>query len=505
MDQENKITEQKTKKDSSKIGAVIILVISALVFLPFGASAVFQSIFNKQKVSSYGSYNGKNITYEPGTKFFITVSNLAQSYQAGGYKVDEKSYYRIMREAFYQTVINMAFTDSVKKSGYAVPKEAVNRAVIERFTDPSTGKFSQKVYNQTSAVDLEKLRKDIESNLVYKRYFYDLFGAGNEVSFNGTALYGLKRSGAEKKFLASMGAEKHSFDAVAFNTSNFPKEEAVKFGKENAEKFIKYDLSVITVDDEQEAKALLKQINGNEITFADAASERSQKYYSDAEGKNAGAYRYQIENMLDNVDSLAELEKLQKDEISAIIKTKRGYSIFKCDGSVVAADFEDSAVQDAVLGYINSNEKSYIENYFLEIAENFVSEAAISSFDSACKKFNVEKSEVQPFPVNYGSSSIYSSVSETGPLARIASNEDAYKTAFSLKQDEISSPFILGSNVVVLKCTGIQTDEVEDASETEIRNADLNTANSALFANPKVVDNFFATYITLMSENKNRK
>ena len=40
MDQENKITEQKTKKDSSKIGAVIILVISALVFLPFGASAL---------------------------------------------------------------------------------------------------------------------------------------------------------------------------------------------------------------------------------------------------------------------------------------------------------------------------------------------------------------------------------------------------------------------------------------------------------------------------------
>ena len=63
----------------------------------------------------------------------------------------------------------------------------------------------------------------------------------------------------------------------------------------------------------------------------------------------------------------------------------------------------------------------------------------------------------------------------------------------------------LGSNIVVLKCTGIQTEEVEDASETEIRNADLNTANSALFANPKVVDNFFATYITLMSENKNRK
>lgn len=503
MDQENKITEQKTKKDSSKIGAVIILVISALVFLPFGASAVFQSIFNKQKVNSYGSYNGKKITYEPGSDFFVSVSNIAQSYQARGYKLGEEQNYRIMREAFYQTVIDMAFTDSVKKSGYEVPKEAINRIVVERFTDPSTGKFSQKTYNQTSASDLEALRKDIEDSLVYKRYFYDLLGTDDSVLFNGTPLHGLKRSSAEKKFLASMGAEKHSFDAVTFSTLNFPKEEAAKFGKENAEKFTKYDFSVITVDDEQEAKAILKQINGNEITFEDAASEKSQKYYSDANGKSAGTYRYQIENMLDNADSLADLEMLSKDEISAVIKTKRGYSIFRCDGSVSAADFEDSTVQDAVLGYINSNEKSYIENYFLEIAENFVSEAAITSFDNACKKFAVEKSEIQPFPVNYGSSSIYSSVSESGPLARIASNEEAYKTAFSLKQDEISSPFMLGANVVVLKCTGIQVEEeLEDASEIEIHSADINSATSALFASPKVVDNFFATYISLMHENR---
>ena len=46
-------TETK-KKDSSKIGAVIILIISALVFLPFGASAIFESIFNKRQVNTFG-------------------------------------------------------------------------------------------------------------------------------------------------------------------------------------------------------------------------------------------------------------------------------------------------------------------------------------------------------------------------------------------------------------------------------------------------------------------
>ncbi len=59
-------TETK-KKESSKIGAVIILVISALVFLPFGASAIFESIFNKRQVNTFGSYAGQKISYEPGS------------------------------------------------------------------------------------------------------------------------------------------------------------------------------------------------------------------------------------------------------------------------------------------------------------------------------------------------------------------------------------------------------------------------------------------------------
>ncbi|MGN0728612.1 peptidylprolyl isomerase [Treponema sp.] len=497
MNQELKIVGQKPKKENSKIGAVIILVISALVFLPFGASAVFQSVFNKQKANSFGSFKGKKIVYEPGSAFFTETANLAQQQ---GNNINEQL---IMQRAFYQTVSNMIFSDAVKNSGYSVPKEAVNRILVGQFTDPVTQKFSQKAYNQQTAAQLDTLRKEISSSLVYSRYFEDLFGTNIQDSFNGKPLYGLKRSNAEKKFLAGMGAEKHSFDAVSFSIKDFPKEEAVKFGRENAEKFVRYDLSVITLDDEQQAKSVLKQIKGEEITFDDAAAEKSQKYYSESDGKYAGKYRYQLEYMLDSADSIADIEKLQKDEISEIIKTKRGYSIFRCDGAFGDADFDDEAVQDAVFGYVNASERSYIENYFLAKAENFVAEAAIFGFDSVCKKFGVEKTEIQSFPVNYGNSSIYAPATSTKPLASISSNEEAYKTAFALKQDEISSPFVLGMDIVVLKCTGISVEEnFENASEKEILNADYMTANYAILDDPNFEDNFLSTYLSLTENSR---
>lgn len=503
MNQETKHTEQRAKS-GSKIGAVIILIISALVFLPFGASAVFQSVFNRRKANSYGSYGGRQITYEPGSKFFTAVSNLAKSYQNMGYKIDDRSYYSIMNQAFKQTVLDMAFTDAVKKSGYSVPKSAVNREVAKAFTD-SSGTFLQKRYNQMSQADLAALKADISGSLVYGRYVSDVLGTGSENSLNGIPLYGLKRSSSEKQFLAKMGAEKHSFEAAAFSTGNFPAEEAAAFGRNNAQKFRRYSFSVITADEESEAKSLHKQISGNEITFEDAASEKSQKYYSEPDGKMAASFRYQLENMLASADSIQELESLQTGEVSGIIQTMRGYSIFRCDGPAAEADFSDEKTQNAILSYMKASEKGYIENYYMEIADNFVSEAALASFDSACEKFNVEKKEISPFPINYGDTDLFKKTDSPDIFALLPSNEEAYVQAFSLGPGEIGAPFVLGSNVIVLKCTGIETDSSSEVTDQAVAEADMSALQTELFASSKVEDNFFATYISLMSENRNRE
>ncbi|MBQ0039445.1 MAG: SurA N-terminal domain-containing protein [Treponema sp.] len=496
--------ENKPKKEGSKVGAVIILIISAVVFLPFGASAIFESFFRNRQVNTFGSYDGQKITYEPGSKFYNAASNIAQSYKNAGYDVNDQTYYYILSSAFRQTVLDMAFSGAVKKSGYKVPQDAINRAILPAFTD-ETGKFSERMYNQASQSDIEGLTRNAEGGLLYSRYINDLFGTSGATSTEKTKLYGVKYSTAEKQFIAKMGEEKHSFDTAVFNTEDYPESEAVAYGKNNADKFTKYSLSLITVDEESEAKAILKQISANEITFEDAASEKSQNYYSSSDGKMTGGYAYQIENVIDNLDDMPKITELGVDTYSDVIKTKRGYSIFKSTAAKEAADFSNEETAKVALSYVKANEKSVVEDYFTKVAADFTSDAAITSFDSACAKFNVKKSELAAFPINYGNSSLFEKGTDAEDFSSLSGNASVYKTMFALKMDEISAPIVLGNKIIVAKCVGIQYDDVEDKVDGVAENAyqaDQTSMQSTLMASDKVEDNFFPTYLEMMSSSK---
>ena len=89
-----------------------------------------------------------------------------------------------------------------------------------------------------------------------------------------------------------------------------------------------------------------------------------------------------------------------------------------------------------------------------------------------------------------------------GKILKIAAT---YKNLFSLKMDEISAPFLLSGKIVVAKCVGIQFDDVEDNAnslDTQIDQADRNSMQSTLMASDKVVDNFFTTYLEMVSNNR---
>ena len=141
MAQETKV---KTAKDHTKIGAVIILVISAIVFIPFGGYEVINALFSSKNAPVFGSYNGKKITYEMGSTFKNVTENLAETYKSYGINIDSASSYYLFTEAFSETVKDLAYLDKVAKTGYTVPDEAVNRRMINYFTDES-GNYSPKL------------------------------------------------------------------------------------------------------------------------------------------------------------------------------------------------------------------------------------------------------------------------------------------------------------------------------------------------------------------------
>jgi len=485
--------EHKSGKGETKIGAVIILIISAIVFIPAGGAAVFQAFFNKNDVPTFGSYNGKKIEYVQGSEFATTASNIAQSYQAQGYDVNQMQY-SILMNAFNQTVLNMAITDAVESSGWTVPQNAVNRTMLQYFTDEN-GNFSQKLYNQADDSTVKEIRSDIEKSLAYSRYTDDLFGRSD--AFNGTTLYGTKSSSKENDFIASMGAEKHAYAVAAFDTSNFPESEAVKYGKENADTFSKYNLSAITVTDKDAASSLLKQIKANEITFEDALSEKSSNAHTDSDGKVTSNYKYQIEKLFSDPSTISSIDSLSTGDISDVLETTQGYTIFRNDGAKTIANFDDEEMINTVISYLNTYESSYIEDYYINIANNFRTNAAINGFENACTKFEVTSNDIPPFPVNYNNSSFIDRVpTDITEIASLNSNESALSSIFNLKIDELSQPLVIDSNVVVVKCTDIINDgpAATDSYSSSIAYIDQSSAQQAILSGDKVENNFMQAY-----------
>ena len=481
------------KNTAYTIGSLIILLICAFVFviLPVftgGAGA------NGNDAPVFGKYNGKEIRYEQGSDFVDFVQQYAQMFQRYGQQIDSSTNYYIFSYAFDSTVLKYAYSDFVNKSGYKVSQAEINRNMIPYFTDEN-GKYSDKLYKQASDSDKLKIKSQIESGLISQRYFDDNFGS-QDATFGGQSLYGLKESNAELDFLNAYNAKKRGFHMAVFPLKDYPEEEKVKYAKQNAAKFNSYDLSVITVEDKATANKVAKRIANGEITFADAITEYSEKSFTNTEGKITNKLQYQIENILVNKEDLAKITDLEKDAVSEVIETSTGFSLFKADGSVTEPDFTNAETLSNVSSYITNYESTMIEDYFTAKAKDFTSQVLNSDFDTACAKLSVNNIEVAPFPLNFGSVSIASSVDTSlMGLSGADQNENFLKTAFSLKMNELSFPIVMNDNIVVLQLASEETASSEETPVlSELENFDSDTSRQAVMNSSKLENNFATVY-----------
>ena len=474
-------------------GSIIILIICLIAFvLPttLGKAA-------NQKPLEFGSYNGRKITYEQGSDFADFVSQYAEMYRSQGIQIDSSQQYYLFQYAFNSTVMKYAYEDAVKKSGWKVPKEAVNRKLRPYFYDEN-GKFSSKLYKQADPSSVEKLRQNIEGNLYTSRFNDDIFGSTSE--FLGIDnLYGVKIADPELKFFQNYGTEKRGFNMVAYKKADYPEAEKMKYAENNKAKFINYDMLVITVDEKSLAEKVAKRIGKEEITFEDAVAEYSANNYSNTEGKLSSTYQYQLENILNDKADLAKLTDLAVGAVSPVIQTTSGYSIFKANAAPVQPDFENEEMKSRVSNYLTSYESGLIEDYYIAQANMFKSEAKASSFDDACAKLGVEKTEIAPFPLNFGNTSVTGTVdtSVTG-LRGADTNENFLKEAFSLKLNDYSEPLVMSDYVIVIQYTTSENAEISDDDKPTIINTIVNSDNSsaqrALMDSPKLDNKFIATY-----------
>ena len=480
------------------LGSLIILLICAFVFVIL--PAMTGSDAAAQKPLEFGKYNGKAIRYEQNSDFSDAVTYYGQLYQYYGRELDSNAYYEIFYNAFNQTVMQYAYKDAVEKSGYTVPKSAVTRQLIPYFSE--NGKYSSKLYRSTPKDKIRELTEKAEKTLFASRYYDDNFGSDDE-KLGSDTLYGLKTSSKELDFVSNYGEKLRGFNAAIFALSDYPKSEKVAYGKANTDKFIKYNLSVISVEDKSTANTVAKRIASNEITFADAVSEYSNKSFSNSEGKLTNAYRYQIENILVEKADMDKLVALSKDDVSEVIPTGAYFSIFKADDEALLPDFDSDETVNQVSSYITTYENSIIEDYFTEKAKAFAAEAKKTSFKAAAATLSVKTTELAPFPLNYGNVSVTSSLTSSEAAFRNAdSNENFLTTAFSLNKNEISEPLLLNRNVVVLQLTEESAPAADaDKSLPDLSSYDKSSAQAAILKSDKLENHFMEVYFRQMMNN----
>ncbi len=250
-----------------------------------------------------------------------------------------------------------------------------------------------------------------------------------------------------------MNKNQRSFDIAAFPITTLPDERLAEFGQENNELFVRYDMSVITAGTEQEAKKILSRLTKNEILFDDAVSGLSTKTYSDETGKLSGSFYYQLKNMINSADGFASVTSLAEGETSGVVPTGSSWSIFRMDGPAVQPDFNDRTMTDNVYTYMSMYEAGKIEDYYIGQANDFADTAIKDGFDAACAAFGIQKTATTPFPLNYGNNALINAIpSSVYPVLNGAqTNSNFLRTAFSLHPNEISSPVVLGKNVLVLR------------------------------------------------------
>lgn len=479
------------KKNALWVGAVLIFVMSAIAFVFIPSSRGF----GNQKTLVFGKWNKKSIEYVQDSFFIRQIQSISEQYRSQGQELDQFAYFQVMHSAFNSTVIRFAIQEELDKVKYEAPTFLVNKNLVNYYLD-TDGKYSASLYEQTPETTRVSRRKQLTEDLTAQRYISDVFGTQ-------TGLYGLKTSDAEANFIKSMASPERSFTYVAFETTNYPDSEVIRYAQENQTKFVKYPLLMISLDSEAEAKRVAASIAKEEITFEDAIATYSTLYGTSSDGVLNGNFAYQLETFFTDAKDLDIVKGLSVSAISPIVKAGTSFSIVKKTAQEIQTDLTNAEIIASVKSYMKSNELGRIQDFHLAQAEEFVKKAKSSNFDQVAADYNVAVQTTTPFTINYGGSDILSTIPvETNPeLASASKNEAFFKEAFTLEAGDISKPLMLDSYIIVLKLLEEKSSD-QDSNEMipyfykyyAMSWAQESLTNEFLQSN-KLEDNFIKVYL----------
>ena len=110
-------------------------------------------------------------------------------------------------------------------------------------------------------------------------------------------------SASEIAFIEDMAKKVRDFKYVSFDFDSYPKEKINEYGMEKAELYMTYDFSLLSYENEEDAKNVLTALKDGSKNFEDALKEIENKKLTDENGKLEKTSREDIAELFpDNSD-----------------------------------------------------------------------------------------------------------------------------------------------------------------------------------------------------------
>lgn len=429
----------KTKRKIS-VGWVLGMIILILIAVSFVMAPAIEAVVGKKTSNGivFGTYGKEQIKYAYGNYFYDEVQNYADKYKSSG--TDQtQMLYQIWKSAYDSTVLFTAINQLAAKAGIIAADEVVNRAVINSGTYNKDGKFDVATYQKASAESKAKVLKSIRRSLPYQIV----------VSDTGSVL----SSTAEAKYISDMASKGRTFRYLNLSPSLYPDTLAAQYALENKQLFYSMDLSVISTQTQDEAKALYDSIKKGETTFEDAATKSSLDSFAKNGGAVGKVFYYAVVPNFKNADDALALLGAKSGDIIGPFEANGSYSLYKLNSTPAEADYADSATLSVVKAYMASNESSIIDTYLSDLAAKVSAQAKQDGLDAAAETANLKVVDVAATPYNAGGSAYMNSFSNTDPNGMLASvlTTDTGKQMYSAEADTLLDPIKSGTSYLVLE------------------------------------------------------
>ncbi|MDC7236173.1 MAG: SurA N-terminal domain-containing protein [Sphaerochaetaceae bacterium] len=494
---DNKGTEKSSKKNVNinshkkkkvSVGWIFGMTVLILIAVSFVAAPAISAIVGQSVTTSltFGSYDGEEIAYTQDSYFYDQYQAYGSQYE-GSTSNSDLALYNIWKSAFDSTVYYVAINQMADDIGILTTENTINDAIINSGYYNVDGKFSKQAYEETSIEQKESIRKSITRTLPYNTVLSDV----------STAL----TSDAETQYVVSMADNTRSFDYVVFDSSSYPKELAAQYGLTNPQLFYSIDLSIISVETEEDANNLISQINSGS-SFSDVATESSLDSYAANGGEIGVVPFYAVQNNFKDPQEAIEILSGTEGSVFGPLESASGWAIYKLNATPVAADYTDEDTINMIRTYIASNDESIMDSYLLEKANEFVA-SIDDDFEAAAEAAQLEVNAVSSTAKNISDSQYMSSFSYSdtnGTLASAATDETVLKQLFDAEVGSTLDPLKVSTSYVVVNVASESTDSGMGeylASVYPYYASQHNTTDLqyAIMASDKLEDNFMTVFI----------